>query len=163
MANTNLLAEKQKEVDSLVQELDAITQLSQSFLQGLNDPTFITPRPTAQTKAELDAVRTMLSQLRAHAKELGHARLEKHNSASDNKSALLGANNSDTQVDEDMKIGLESLGDDSGVSSLINDTFDDKQSTQSIFELSRGKSASVQTLFSWKMAFRQNAHAAANT
>lgn len=52
MANSNLLVEKQKEVDSLVGELDGITQLSESFLRGLNDPTFNNVRPAVQVKGK---------------------------------------------------------------------------------------------------------------
>jgi hypothetical protein len=103
--------------------------------------------------------------LRTHAKELGHARLEKHSVIGDTKdnATSLDTNNGGKQADdnEDIKIGLELLDGDNNISSSSNLSV--QPSPQTIFELSRGKSASVQTLFSWKMAFRQNAHTAANT
>jgi hypothetical protein len=53
MANSNLLVEKQKEVDSLLGELNGIVRLSESFLHGLNDPTFNNVRPAVQIKGKL--------------------------------------------------------------------------------------------------------------
>lgn len=94
---------------------------------------------------------------------MGHARLEKRSVVGDTKDTAtsLDTNNSGKQADdnEDIKIGLELLDGDNNSSSNLPV----QPSPQTIFELSRGKSASVQTLFSWKMAFRQNAHTAANT
>ncbi|KAI8051977.1 hypothetical protein BDF22DRAFT_689420 [Syncephalis plumigaleata] len=167
MANSNLLVEKQKEVDSLVGELDAITQLSESFLRGLNDPTFTNIRPAVQVKAKLDTLCKKLTELRTHAKELGHARLEKHSVMGETKDTAAPVNTSSgskqTDDNEDVKIGLDLLNDTNNDSNSSNSNQSTQPSPQTIFELSRGKSASVQTLFSWKMAFRQNAHTAANT